>query len=124
MKKNNDNHPIYTRHSLFDLVQPNKSETEQKVAYTRDMQPKIENKDRESNKDGIISRYHPDDLSDRFIVVMNGREYATKFYDKKTDTFTGASMLGIYNCNQYFDRSILPDYEDGNYFMKGANKNE
>lgn len=30
----------------------------------------------------------------------------------------------MYMLNDFYDRSILPDYEDGNYFMKGGNRNE
>lgn len=43
---------------------------------------------------------------------------------KSEDKFIGAGCLAMYMLNNFYDRSILPDYEDGNYFMKGRNGNE
>ena len=81
-------------------------------------------KDKKSNINEIISEYHPDAGTDRFVLTKDGQTYACKFYFKKEDRFTGSSFLAMCMLNEYYDRSILPEYEDGNYFMKGANENE
>ena len=74
---------------------------------------------KESSEGNIFSRYCPNEAEKRFIVVKDGKEYYTKFYNKEKDEFIGASLLAMYNCNEYFDRSLLPEHEDGNWFMKG-----
>lgn len=81
-------------------------------------------KDKKSNINEIISEYHPDAGTDRFVLLKDGQRYACKFYFKERDKFIGASCLSMYMLNDYYDRSILPDYEDGNYFMKGRDGNE
>ena len=81
-------------------------------------------KDKKSNINEIISEYHPDAGTDRFVLLKDGERYACKFYYKSEDEFVGAGCLAMYMLNNFYDRSILPDYEDGNYFMKGSNRNE
>lgn len=80
--------------------------------------------DKKSNINEIISEYHPNAGDDRFVLLKDGQRYACKFYNKAEDRFNGASCLSMYMLNDFYDRSILPDYEDGNYFMKGGNEDE
>lgn len=81
-------------------------------------------KDKRSLNNEICSEYHPDAGTDRFVLTKDGETYACKFYFRKEDRFTGSSFLAMCMLNEYYDRSILPEYEDGNYFMKGVNENE
>ena len=77
-------------------------------------------KDKKSLNNEICSEYHPDAGTDRFVLTKDGITYACKFYHKKEDRFTGSSFLAMCMLDEYYDRNILPEYEDGNYFMKGA----
>lgn len=81
-------------------------------------------KDKKSLNNEICSEYHPDASTDRFVLTKDGKTYSCKFYFRKEDRFTGSSFLAMCMLNEYYDRSILPEYEDGNYFMKGVNENE
>ena len=80
-------------------------------------------KDKKSLNNEIYSEYHPDASTDRFVLTKDGITYACKFYFRKEDRFTGSSFLAMCMLNEHYDRSILPEYEDGNYFMKGVNEN-
>lgn len=80
-------------------------------------------KDKKSNINEIISEYCPDANTDRFILLKDGQKYTCKFYNKSEDRFIGTQCLAMYMLNNFYDRTILPNYEDGNYFMKGKEGN-
>lgn len=96
--------------SIFKIAQSLSGEVpkEEPIKETKEMI--------ESNRDGIISIFNPNDSTDRFTVIVEGKRYCGKFYNKDKNDFVSASMLAIYNLNEHFDRSILPEEYEGVIF--------
>lgn len=67
---------------------------------------------KQSEIDGWISIYQPEDSTDRFVLISPKHErFACKFYNPITNDFVGASLLSMYNLRDHYDRNIIPKEE-------------
>ena len=107
---------IRNNNSIFKIAQSLSGEITKEEPEVKEEEIKETKEMRESNRDGIISIFNPNDSTDRFTVIVEGKRYCGKFYNKDKNDFVSASMLAIYNLNEHFDRSILPEEYEGVIF--------